>query len=160
MTEAVLRRERPGENAVVADVVRQTFGDDGNHVAGLVDALRESSAWLGESFVAERAGTVVAQVMFTRSLLDAPRRLVDVLVLSPLGVLPREQRRGVGTALVRYALAELEARPEPLVFLEGSPTYYPRFGFRPAGTLGFRKPSLRSRTLPSRCSGSPGTRGG
>jgi putative acetyltransferase len=29
------------------------------------------------------------------------------------------------------------------VFLEGSPRYYPRFGFRPAGDLGFRRPSLR-----------------
>jgi putative acetyltransferase len=31
----------------------------------------------------------------------------------------------------------------PLVFLEGSPGYYPRFGFAPGGELGFRKPSLR-----------------
>ena len=31
----------------------------------------------------------------------------------------------------------------PLVFLEGSPTYYARFGFRPALEQGFRKPSLR-----------------
>jgi putative acetyltransferase len=30
-----------------------------------------------------------------------------------------------------------------VVFLEGSPDYYPRFGFVPGGTLGFRKPSLR-----------------
>jgi len=34
-------------------------------------------------------------------------------------------------------------RGVPAVFLEGSPVYYPRFGFTPAGPLGFRKPSLR-----------------
>jgi putative acetyltransferase len=29
------------------------------------------------------------------------------------------------------------------VFLEGSPTYYSRFGFTAAGDRGFRRPSLR-----------------
>jgi len=29
------------------------------------------------------------------------------------------------------------------VFLEGSPSYYSPLGFRPAGELDFRKPSLR-----------------
>jgi putative acetyltransferase len=30
-----------------------------------------------------------------------------------------------------------------LVFLEGSPSYYRRFGFEAGGKYGFRKPSLR-----------------
>jgi putative acetyltransferase len=30
-----------------------------------------------------------------------------------------------------------------VVFLEGSPSYYSRLGFRPGAELGFRKPSLR-----------------
>ena len=29
------------------------------------------------------------------------------------------------------------------MFLEGSPTYYPRFGFVPGGELGFTAPSVR-----------------
>ena len=41
------------------------------------------------------------------------------------------------------ALAALAARHEPLVFLEGHPSYYPRFGFRQAGPLGFVAPSAR-----------------
>ncbi|SBW25375.1 hypothetical protein [Protofrankia symbiont of Coriaria ruscifolia] len=36
--------------------------------------------------VAEDTGRVVGHVMFTRSLLDAPRRLVEVQVLSPLAL--------------------------------------------------------------------------
>jgi putative acetyltransferase len=66
-----------------------------------------------------------------------------VLVLSPLSVLPVRQGRGIGSALVRYALRELDERPEPLVFLEGSPAYYARFGFVPGAELGFRRPSRR-----------------
>lgn len=34
-------------------------------------------------------------------------------------------------------------RDEPLVFLEGAPSFYPRVGFEPAMPLGFRRPSPR-----------------
>jgi len=126
-------------------VVRAAFGEQ-EGVEAIVDDLRASDAWLGLSFVADIGGSVVGQVSFTRSLLDAPERLIDVLVLSPLSVLPVWQGRGIGSALVRHALRHLEspaARPEPLVFLEGSPSYYRRFGFVPGRELGFRRPSRR-----------------
>lgn len=146
MAETTYRAEAPQDVAAVETVVRRAFGDhDG--VGALVRDLRASDAWLGLSFVAvvgdREGGTVVGHVAFTRSLLDAPEALVDVLVLSPLSVAPEQQGRGVGAGLVRYALGQLSARPEPLVFLEGSPRYYRRFGFVPAGPEGFRRPSLR-----------------
>jgi putative acetyltransferase len=135
------RLEGPGEAAEVREVVRAAFGDEG--VEGIVDDLRASDAWLDLSYVAEVEGRLVGHVSFTHSLLDAPPRLVDVLVLSPLSVLPPMQGRGIGSALVRHALNELDERPEPLVFLEGSPGYYSRFGFVPGEELGFRRPSRR-----------------
>jgi putative acetyltransferase len=136
------RLERPGEEAEVREVVRGAFGEQ-EGVETIIDDLRGSDAWTGLSYVAEYEGRLVGHVAFTRSLLDAPSRLVDVLVLSPLSVLPVRQGRGIGSALVRYALRELDERPEPLVFLEGSPAYYARFGFVPGAELGFRRPSRR-----------------
>lgn len=113
-------------------------------MADLVDSLRGLvTPGDGLSLVAECGGQVVGHVMFSRSLLDAPRRLVGVHVLSPLGVLPGFHRRGIGSALVRHGLGVLAEREVPLVFLEGDPGYYARFGFVPGGGLGFRKPSLR-----------------
>ena len=142
LTRVLCRPERPDEAAVVRDVVARSFGEQ--LVADLVDALRASTSWIhGLSFVAEYEGGAIGQVLFTRGVLDAPRRLVDVLVLSPVGVLIEFQGQGVGTALIRDALAVVRGRPEPLVFLEGSPRYYPRFGFEPGGAHGFRRPSLR-----------------
>ncbi len=136
------RLERPGEEGEIRDVVEAAFGSE-EGVEQIVDDLRHSDAWVGLSFVAEYEGRLVGHVSFTRSLLDAPNRLVEVLVLSPLSVRPARQGRGIGSALVRYALRELEERSEPLVFLEGSPAYYARFGFVPGTDLGFRRPSRR-----------------
>jgi putative acetyltransferase len=136
-----LRPERPGEERVVRDVVTRAFGDE--HVGELVDALRASDAWLDLSFVAAMQDEVVAHVSLTRSLLDTPRELVGVLVLSPLSVVPQLQGRGIGSALTEHALEQVRRRPEPLVFLEGSAAYYRRFGFATGADLGFRRPSLR-----------------
>lgn len=126
------------------DIHLRAFGDHGAVVADLVNSLREIMTPAdGLSLVAVHDTQVVGNVMFTRSLLDAPRRLVDVQVLSPLAVMPEHQGRGVGSALVRQGLAVLAVRAVPLVFLEGDPGYYSRFGFVPGGEQGFRKPSLR-----------------
>lgn len=113
-------------------------------VAGLVDDLRHTiTPGSGLSLVAELDGRVVGHVMFTRSLLDAPKRLVGVRVLSPLSVAPDCRKQGIGSALVRHGLEILADGSTPLVFLEGDPGYYGSFGFLPGGELGFRKPSLR-----------------
>ena len=139
-----LREELPGDRDSVRSIHQRAFGDDGPVVAGLVDTLRETITPAdGLSLVAEDDGQVVGHVMFTRSLLDAPRRLVGVQVLSPLGVRPEYQERGIGAALVRHGLQALAGQTAPLVFLEGDPRYYSRFGFTPGADLGFRKPSLR-----------------
>ncbi len=64
-------------------------------------------------------------------------------MLSPVSVAPNYQRRGIGARLIRHGLETAATRTEPLVFLEGAPALYARFGFEPAGPLGFRRPSLR-----------------
>src|SRR5947209_15493135 len=114
-----LREERPGDREAVRDVHRRAFGDHGAVVAELVDTLRGGiTAGEGLALVAEVDGQVAGHVMLTRSLLDAPRRLVGVQVLSPLGVLPGRQRQGIGSALVRHGLKIVADRAAPLVFLE------------------------------------------
>lgn len=122
----------------------EAFGGD-ESIGVLLDALRDSWAWSdGLSFVAVLDDELVGQVLYTSAILDAPARLVDVLVLSPVGIRTDLQGQGIGDRLIRSTLATLDAdRSEPLVFLEGSPAYYPRFGFRPGGELGFIKPSQR-----------------
>ena len=139
-----IRPETNDDHAAVRDLHRAAFEDEGDLVARLLDGLRRDlTPDNGLSLVATDDGTVVGHVLFTRSLLDAPRRLVDVQVLSPVGVLPDRQGQGIGSALIRHGLEVLAGRGVPLVFLEGPPGYYSQLGFEPGGGHGFRKPSLR-----------------
>lgn len=139
-----LRFEQRNDHDAVRQLHLAAFGDHGRVVTRLIDELRQSITPAdGLSLVAEDAGEVVGHVMFTRSLLDAPRQLLDVQVLSPLAVQPQRQRQGIGSALTREGLRVLAERGVPVVFLEGDPRYYSKLGFRPGAQQGFRRPSLR-----------------
>lgn len=140
-----IREELPSDVAAVHELQRAAFAQQADQVDALVRDLRHSlRSEPGLSLVAvDAAGEVVGHALFTRNVLDAPSRLVDVQVLSPVGVRPDAQRRGVGGALIRHGIKALAARGVPAVFLEGSPDYYSRFGFEPATDMGFRRPSLR-----------------
>jgi putative acetyltransferase len=141
--EVVIRPEGDGDRAAVRAVHAQAFGD-AERVPALVDALRARTAPLEAiSLVAVAGERVVGHVMLTACWLDALPRLVDIMTLSPLGVLPAYQGRRIGTRLVERGLAEAERRGVPLVSLEGSPHYYGRRGFTDAVELGFRPPTLR-----------------
>jgi putative acetyltransferase len=96
------------------------------------------------SLVAEVDGQgPVGHVMVSHAWLDADNRLIDVAVLSPLGVHPDAQRRGIGKALIKVAIEAVGATGVPLLFLEGDHRYYGPRGFEKAMDLGFRRPSLR-----------------
>ncbi|WP_406864818.1 N-acetyltransferase [Streptomyces sp. HUAS MG47] len=139
----VIRQETAHDHRAVREVHARAFGD-GDRVPGLVDALRVAGAALAPmSFVAVADDQVVGHVLLSATRLDAPRRIVDVLSLSPLGVVPEYQRRGIGTRLVAHALRAADSQRVPLVFLEGPPHYYGKRGFEAAGAAGFRSPSLR-----------------
>jgi putative acetyltransferase len=141
--ELVIRQESAEDHDDVRAVHAQAFGD-GERVPALVAALRGARAPLAPlSLVAAIGDRVVGHVMLSASRLDALPRLVDVLSLSPLGVLPEFQRQGIGTRLIARALAQADSQGIPLVFLEGSPHYYRERGFSDATELGFRPPTLR-----------------
>ena len=92
-----LRVEAVSDWPAVRTVHLAAFPHHGHVVANLVDDLRDAVArGEGLSLVAEERDEIVGHVMFSPSLLDAPKRLVPVQVLSPIGVVPAWQSRGVG----------------------------------------------------------------
>ena len=132
-----IRPEQVADHAAIRQVVRAAFGHH-QSVADLVELIRQSPEFVPElSLVARHEGEIVGHVMLSHAeLVDEHGDRHRVLTLSPLAVLPALQGRGVGSALVPAGLAAAEAYGERLVVLEGSPRYYPRFGFRDCRTLG------------------------
>jgi len=122
----------------IFEVHRAAF--DPEDVPRLVVELRErEDLYVPElSFVAEDDGAVVGHVMNTWNWIEETG--VRVLQLSPLGVLPAHQGQGHGSELVRASLDAVRAAGEPLLLVEGAPTYYGRFGFVRADELGLLPP--------------------
>ena len=139
MSVSIREQHKPDDDAVQA-VLAAAFDGEPE-----VLALESSLCGRPDSrgFVAIADGRVVGHVRLTRGWIDAEPELVEVQVLSPLSVLPAWQRRGIGAALCAHAVAEAERLGAPAVFLEGSPRYYGRLGWRPAAELGVTPPSAR-----------------
>jgi len=133
----ILEPERPSDHAAVRAVVRAAFAHH-ESVADVVDLIRASPQFVPElALVARIHRQVAGFVMLSQAEVvdDSGDRHV-VLTLSPLAVAPALQGRGIGSALVPAVLRAAAGRPEPLVVLEGSPRYYPRFGFRDCREFG------------------------
>ena len=157
----LIRRETLDDAAGVFRVQNEAFTHEAGEVAAeatLVEELRAAGDSIGRlSLVAEVDGVLAGHVLGSRARIGE----LASLGLGPLGVLPRYQRLGVGSALVHSFLAAADALDFPEVVLLGDPRYYRRFGFRLAGSLGVVPPEpawgeyFQVRTLsgwdPDRC---------
>ncbi len=101
---------------------------------GLVRALRADAGWVRPlALVAEgEDGQIVGHIVCTVGRVDR----TPAVGLGPVGVLPQHQRSGVGSGLMHSVLAAADALAYPVVVLLGHTSYYPRFGFVPARSLG------------------------
>ena len=140
VAEVVIRPQRTDDAEGVALVIGAAFANEPD-VSGLERDLAQRADSTG--LVAVRGERVVGHVRLTRGWIDAPERLVEVLVLSPLSVAPDEQGAGIGRALVKQALRTADSAGAPAVFLEGDPGYYSLIGWRPASSIGVTPPSVR-----------------
>lgn len=132
----IVRSELPGDRDAIRRVNELAF--EGLAEADIVDALRGSEAWLPNlSLVAEDRTGIVGHALFSLVRLDSGPELLS---LGPMAVLPKRQRGGVGTALVRRGLRRARGTEYPLVVVLGHPDFYPRFGFRPARPYGIETP--------------------
>jgi predicted N-acetyltransferase YhbS/uncharacterized protein YdhG (YjbR/CyaY superfamily) len=142
---AALRIENKADWKTVEQVTYRAFcdapptgaDDDGNE-ALLARKLRSCATFVPElDYVAEIDGKIVGNIMYTRSkVLCDDGGEWETLTFGPVSVLPKFQRQGVGSALIRrsiYTARELGFRA---VLIFGHESYYPRFGFKPASEFG------------------------
>jgi putative acetyltransferase len=141
MTDVHVRAERPEEVDRVRDINDLAFGTTGE--SAIVDGIRGTDRWIdGGSLVAEDDdGTLVGHLLLSEGDFDAidgtTRR---IWMIGPVAVVPERQRHGVGGALMHAAIELATERGEPLLCLLGHASYYPRFGFEPARSIGIEAP--------------------
>ncbi|MBD1995597.1 N-acetyltransferase [Leptolyngbya sp. FACHB-541] len=93
----------------------------------IVDALRNSGN-LTISLVAEVDGQIVGHVAISPvSISDGSQNWYG---LGPISVIPKYQGLGIGSQLMRQALASLCDRGASGCVVLGNPKYYGRFGFK------------------------------
>lgn len=148
----LIRPEQPGDSSAIFAVHAASFPSDGE--ARLVDALRVAGR-LSVSLVAEVDRAVVGHVAFS------PVTTASGAVgagLAPVAVAGPQRRQGIAADLIRAGLEACRAAGFGWAVVLGKPTYYARFGFRPATTFGlsdeygggdaFQAVELVSGTLP------------
>jgi putative acetyltransferase len=141
-----VRAARAGDRPGVEQVLRAAFGERPAQGEEVVELWREleQAGLVRISLVAIEGDQVVGHVGVSHAWLDARRALVDVLLLSPLSVLPSHQASGVGTALVEAVLTAGAKTGRPAMVLEGSPFYYGKRGFERGSVHGIVAPSDRT----------------
>jgi predicted N-acetyltransferase YhbS/uncharacterized protein YdhG (YjbR/CyaY superfamily) len=142
--KATLRPEKKSDRDIVERITYRAFcnapptgADDDGMEALLARKLRSCAAFVSElDYVAELDGTIIGNIMYTRSKVVGDNAEWETLTFGPVSVLPKYQRDGVGSALIRKTLEVARELGYRAVLIFGHESYYPRFGFKPASEYG------------------------
>lgn len=129
ISNITVRKEESGDKQAIRHINEQAF--ETNSEANLVDVMR-SNYRDQLSLVAEVDTNIVGHILFTTAFIREGIQQIKGMGLGPMAVLPDYQKQGVGSAMVRHGLEEVESIGYPFVVVLGHPSYYPRFGFEPA----------------------------
>lgn len=142
----VLRSEQPADRPAILALAAAAFAvspltglpvEGEPEEVGLLRRLFDCADYLPEfSIVAVLDGEIAGHAISTRGRVGE----LELLGLGPIGVLPRLQRQGIGSALMKETVARANAAGERGIALLGDPDYYARFGFVPSTSLGVEPP--------------------
>ena len=130
-----IRQERESDRDGMQHVHRLAFPTPAE--ADLVSRLRDEGA-VCASIVATDSDRVVGHALFSIAHLQFASETLEIGALGPVAVLPDQQRRGIGSAMIRAGLDRCKALGLPATIVLGHPSYYPRFGFERADTWSIR----------------------
>jgi putative acetyltransferase len=126
----IIRPETPEDYRAITEVTLAAFtGKFSDHPTEhlIILGLREAGA-LSLSLVAELDRRIVGHVAF--SVVNVNGEDISWYGLGPISVQPELQKQGIGSKLIYEGLSRIRAMGAKGCVLEGSPMYYPRFGFQ------------------------------
>ena len=96
----------------------------------IVDAIRERSPE-SLSLVAVLNEKIVGHIFFSPVEITGLKS-IQAMGLGPMAVLPEYQKQGIGTALIKQGIIQLQELGCIVVVVLGHVEYYPKFGFSAA----------------------------
>lgn len=134
MSDVIIRPGRSEELSDIAALNDRAFGgpDEGRITRAL---WTDGDTLL--SLVAEIEGKLIGHIEMFRIRVDGADCAAG---LGPMSIYPDYQKTGIGSALVRRALAAMHSAQRLPVFVLGHPDYYPRFGFSAEAAEAFSAP--------------------
>jgi predicted N-acetyltransferase YhbS len=131
-----IRKERPPDVAARERLLDEAFGESRWRKGS--QRLRDGQLPAGDlAFVATEGRRVVGTARLWNIVCGTGQA---ALLLGPVAVAGDCRNRGIGTALVRHALAAAHRRGHRAVVLVGDTPYYSRFGFSAEKTAALRMP--------------------
>lgn len=104
--------------------------------------IRNSANYIKElCYVAEEDDKLIGNVVYAK-MMKTGKASDQVIGFGPLSVLPKKQKQGVGSALVKETLVKAKELGYKAVLITGNPEYYHRFGFTSATKFGVRLPDI------------------
>lgn len=139
-----VRKENIEDKTEIYNLIKESF-KSAEHSDGseqdLVNKLRDSDSYIHDlSLVATCDKTIVGHIMFTKISIENKDLNTESLALAPLSVLPKYQRKGIGSKLIGEGLKIAKNLGYKSVVVLGSEKYYPKFGFKEAKKFGINPP--------------------
>ncbi len=132
----IIKEETPGDISAIDRVNELAFKR--RDEAELVAALRRGQK-ISFSLVAVQDEQIVGHILFSpMRIISESGTVYPAVGIGPAAVLPAYQRQGIGARLIEKGLAKCRTEGHRIVLVLGHPTYYPRFGFQPAGQFGIK----------------------
>ncbi len=128
--ELQIRDEQPSDIEAINRITKAAFANQpySSHTEQFIVAALREAGQLTLSLVALKGDEVIGHVAVSPVTLSSGD--TGWHGLGPISVAPTHQQHGIGSALMRAAIARLQAMGSAGCVLLGEPAYYARFGFR------------------------------
>ncbi|MGY3686260.1 GNAT family N-acetyltransferase [Vibrio coralliilyticus] len=127
----------PSQAEEIKQLFLNTFSDSEGESEGLLvsnlafDLMKNTEASKVEVYVATEESRIVGCILLSTMNFDSK---ASAYLLSPVAIATQHQGKGIGQALIGYALKELKEKGVELVMTYGDPNFYSKVGFQPVET--------------------------
>ena len=132
-----IRLEEENDFKIVEHMTREAFWDlykPGCDEHLIVHKIRKVPAFVKElNFIAYEKDRIVGNIIYSRAkVVNEENKDFEVLCMGPFAVLPSDQKKGIGSLLLKHSIEEARQLGYKAIIIFGNPDYYQRFGFRNA----------------------------